>query len=74
MGINTTGGGLAFQISKICENNKYFRMPNLSVVYNMVTLVWRWYKINLYELSSFKDIYTLLPTRFDVKVKYCSIF
>ena len=38
------------------------------------TLVWRWFKINLYELLSFKDIYTLLPTSFDVKVKYCSIF
>ena len=28
----------------------------------------------MYELLSFKDIYTLLPTSFDVKVKYCSIF
>ena len=36
--------------------------------------MWRWFKINLYELLSFKDIYTLLPTSFEVKVKYCSIF
>ena len=36
----------------------------------MVTIVGRCYKINLYKLSSFKYRDSLLPTRFDLKLKY----